>query len=249
MVDTQDHSTIEEVDVLDANYPLVIILKERAPGTYTHSRRVMEIIETLAIELDLDVKTLKIAALFHDIGKTINPKYFTENQEEEDKNPHDELEPWISMKIIASHVGDTVQILINDQNISRRVIEICSQHHGTTVVKSIFNKSNSKDQDKYRYKCSKPATIEAALLMICDQLEAKFNSLLQAGTLGSIEDFVDSSINDIIDDQQLDDVTLKLGDLRKVKTILRREFSSKNPKRVDYDKKKKKSEKDDEKED
>ena len=86
------------------------MLREKAPGTFSHSKNVASMLETIGSDLGLDVIKLKIAGYFHDIGKVNSPTYFTENQAEID-NPHDKLEPWISHKIITSHVAETAQIL------------------------------------------------------------------------------------------------------------------------------------------
>lgn len=227
----------KSIDVLDSNYPLIVLLREKCPGTFTHSKNVASMLETVGSDLDLDVYKLRIAGYFHDIGKTVSGKYFTENQNDDDGNPHDKLDPWVSYKIISSHVGDTCQILISDPNISRDIIEWCSQHHGTTVVKYFLDKSGTKNIEQFRYKCSKPKTIESMLLMLCDHLEARSRSLDQSGKLPSdISKFVEIVFQELFDDEQFDDVALpKLGDLRIIKSLLSREISSQYHKRISYD--------------
>ena len=225
------------VDVLSPDYPLMVIMRS-IPGTLSHSKNIALMMETIAPELGLDGRKLKIAAYYHDIGKSVNPRFFTENQDDSAPDPHKDLDAWISYRMITAHIGDTVQILVNDPNIPRDVIEWCSQHHGTCVVRYFCTKSGTGNEDNYRYKCSRPRSLEAALLMICDHLEARSRSLSQAGKLGSIDELVDAAITELLEeDEQLDDVALpKLGHLRLIKTLLKRELAGRYHKRVDYDK-------------
>jgi putative nucleotidyltransferase with HDIG domain len=227
-------------EVLESSYPLLQKFREACPGTYKHSQALMSIIEGIALSLELDVNFMKVAALYHDVGKMFNPKYFTENQLE-DENPHDKLDALISYNIITRHVSDSVMILLNDQNFPRRVIEIISQHHGNSVLKYFFEKSGKDVEDLFRYKCTKPTCIESAVLMISDQIEATSRSLVQAGKFDPTL-VIESTISGLIDDGQLDDVVMRLGDLKKIKEALARELEGTYQKRVDYDKAKEEKE-------
>ncbi len=224
----------QQVDVLDSGYRLMVLLREKAPGTYNHSKNVASMLEALGSELGLDVRLLRIAGYFHDIGKTTCPEYFIENQDG-GTNPHDAMDPKISYHLITSHVAWTSDILVNDPNIPREVITWCSQHHGATVMRQFLNKDSTRDENNYRYKCTRPNSLESMLLMLCDHLEARSRSLAQAGKLDEIDPLVEIAFNQLNDDEQFDDVTIKLAHLRKIKTFLRRELTSQYHKRVDYD--------------
>jgi hypothetical protein len=200
----------------------------------------MSIVEGISLSLGLEVPCMKVAGLYHDVGKMFNPKYFTENQLE-DENPHDKLDPIISYNLITRHVSDSVMILVNDSNFPRKVIEIISQHHGASVLKYFFDKSGKDVEDLFRYKCTKPTCIESAVLMICDHIEATSRSLVQAGKFDPTL-VIERTINGLIDDGQLDDVVMRLGDLKKIKEGLARELEGTYQKRVDYDKAKEKKE-------
>jgi putative nucleotidyltransferase with HDIG domain len=221
------------VDILDTKHPLMILLREKAPGTYSHSKNVASLMETLATELGLDVRKVKIAAHYHDIGKALEPTFFTENQD--NVNPHDLLDPDMSFRIISSHVGETIQILVNEPQIPHEVLQWCSQHHGCSVMRYFFTKSKTNDSAPYRYKCSKPKSLEAALLMITDHLEARSRSLVQAGKMDNISGLIELVIAELLDDGQLDEVILRLGDLRIIKNTLKAELDAQFHKRVDYD--------------
>lgn len=222
--------------LLDSSYPLLVTFREKCPGTYKHSQTVMSMIENLASSLSLDVNFLRVAALYHDVGKIFNPKYFTENQLD-GEDPHKDLDCKISYEIITRHVSDSAMILLNDPNFSREIIEIISQHHGTTVLKYFYKKAKGrkgkKDSNNFRYKCSNPNSLESMILMICDQIEATSRSLVQTGKFDPIK-VIDNTINGLISDGQLDDVVLHLGDLKRIKESLGKELEGIYQKRVDY---------------
>jgi len=140
----------------------------------------------------------------------------------------------MSYEIITRHVSDSVVILLNDPNFPREIIEIISQHHGTTVLQYFFNKSKTKDEDVFRYKTTIPNSVESAVLMITDSVEATSRSLAQAGKLEST-DVIDNTINRLLDSGQLDEVTIKLGDLKKIKNALSKELEGIYQKRINYD--------------
>lgn len=230
---TDKKEELDSKSLLDTTYPLLQRFREACPGTYKHSQVLASMIEGISVSLGLDINQMKIAALYHDVGKMFNPKYFSENQLE-DENPHDKLAPRMSYNVITRHVSDSVAVLINDVNFSRKIIEIISQHHGTSVLKYFFVKSGSHVDDLFRYKTSKPTCVESAVLMICDQIEAKSRSLIQSGKFNPTE-VIETSITDLIDDGQLDEVIMRLGDLKRIKEALAKELEGMYQKRVDYD--------------
>jgi len=220
--------------------------REACPGTFKHSQALSAMVEGVAISLKLDVTFMKVAAQYHDVGKMFNPKYFTENQLE-DENPHDKLDPLISFQMISRHISDTALILLNNGDFPIEVISIATQHHGTSVMKYFFKKSGSDIEDHYRYRGEKPKCVESAVLMICDSIEARSRSEIQSGK-GNMDpgEIIEDTINTLLSDGQLDDVVMRLGDLQKIKDALAKELEGTFQKRVDY--KKAGEEKEDEKE-
>lgn len=223
-------------ELLESSYPLLQKFREICPGTYKHSQAIASMVEAIALDLGLDVTFMKLAATYHDIGKIVNPLYFSENQMDE-KNPHDDLDARISFQVISRHISDTAFILLHDGNFPVDVIKIASQHHGTSIMKYFYKKSGSDIEDHYRYKGTKPTCIESAILMICDCIEARTRSEVQARK----EEFdpqaiIEDTINDLLSDNQLDDVVMRLGDLQKIKDALAKELQGSYQKRVDYDK-------------
>jgi len=221
-------------DFLEGDFPLMEKFRELAPGSYRHSQNVANICESIAVELKMNTDFMRVCALFHDVGKMVNPKFFTENQDEE--NPHDKLEPRISYQIISRHISDTVAILLN-YGFPLEVLKTVNQHHGDTVIKYFFDKSGAKNDTSYRYRCGmKPQTDEASILMIVDSVEATARSLSSNGKLESPEErhaMIDSTVNRLVDDGQLD--SMKIGTLKVIRQILYKEIDTIYHKRVSYD--------------
>lgn len=218
---------------LESDFPLMELFRERAPGSFKHSQNVSNIVESIAIELKLNADLMKVSALYHDVGKMINPTFFSENQE--GANPHDNLDPWVSYQIISRHVSDTIAILLN-YDFPRKVMKIVSQHHGDTVLRYFYDKSQAGSDELYRYKCTrKPECDEAAILMIVDSVEATARSLASNGKLESSDErrkMVDVTINRLVEDSQLD--SMKIGTLKVIRKVLYKELESIYHKRVSY---------------
>jgi putative nucleotidyltransferase with HDIG domain len=229
-------------DVLETSYPLLQKFREACPGTYKHSQAIASMVEGIALDLKLDVTFMKIAATYHDIGKMMNPMCFTENQLDQE-NLHDNLDPMVSYHLISRHVSDTAFILLHDGNFPDDLIRIASQHHGTSVMKYFFNKSGIDIDDHFRYKGTKPTCVESAVLMICDCLEARSRSEAQ-NRQSSFDPqiIIEDTINELMEDGQLDDVVMRLGNLQKIKVALAKELQGTYQKRVDYSKSKEEKE-------
>jgi len=226
--------------ILDSNYPLLKKFRDRASGTYKHSQNLSSMVEGVSMELVLDVPFMKAAALYHDVGKMLHPRYYTENQVEEE-NPHDKIDPYVSYLIISRHVSDTALILMQDSNFPRKLIEIACQHHGQSVVKYFFTKSGSEVEDTFRYKGNKPTCIEAMVLLVCDSIEARSRAEVKKDTFDP-KMIIEETINELLEDGQLEDVVMRLGDLQKLKSALAKELQGTYQKRVDYAEAEKESE-------
>ena len=223
--------------LLDTSYPLAEKFKSLAPGTFQHCLNVANLCETIAKELDLNIENIKLAAMYHDIGKIFNPQYFAENIS--DTNPHDNIDPHVSYQVLTRHVSDSVTILIQEQEMPREVLEIIVRHHGDTILQAIYNKCDKTkvQEHSYRYKTPKAHCTEACVLMIVDSIEAKARALNSAGKLETHDEktlCVTSTIEYLREDQQLDE--MKVGILRRIKQILVRELDSIYHARISYEK-------------
>ena len=244
VVDENGSQPIEKEDIglgflLESSYPLLKDFRDKCPGTFKHSQAVMGMVEAICTELDLDTTFMKVAAMYHDIGKTINPKYFSENQIE-DENPHEKLDPRISFQIISRHPADTCRILTEDGNFPVELIKIAIQHHGTYVLSYFYNKYNAMTEgdvpdDYFRYQGKTPTCVESMILMLCDSIQARSRAENQAGKLDPARLFT-QTYNALSADRQLDEVIMKLGNLEIIKQVIGKELEGTFQKRVDYDK-------------
>ena len=87
-------------ELIDNNAPLIKMLINDALGTFNHSLAVASFAEVCALRIGENPYLAKACAYYHDVGKTKNPTFFTENQS--GYNPHDELLPEVSAKILLS---------------------------------------------------------------------------------------------------------------------------------------------------
>jgi cyclic-di-AMP phosphodiesterase PgpH len=127
------------LELTDFNHPLLRLMQMEAPGTYHHSLVVAQLAENAANAIGANPLLARVCALFHDIGKTKKPEYFTENQRDR-ANPHDENNPSLSALIIKAHVKDGVDLALKHK-LPRAVIDVIQQHHGTTLIRYFFQRA------------------------------------------------------------------------------------------------------------
>ncbi|MGD8292509.1 MAG: HDIG domain-containing protein [Desulfobacterales bacterium] len=175
-------STFKLNRYMDLNRPLMKELLSKAPGTYQHCMAVAYLAQSVGEAIGADTRILRIGAYYHDVGKMVNPKFFIENQFNAE-NPHDVLEPRESSKLILNHVRRGMKIG-QDAGLPKVVVDLILQHHGTQLMEYFYNiavktypDSTIREED-FRYPGPKPQSVEAALLMICDSVEAASRSLI-----------------------------------------------------------------------
>lgn len=127
------------LELTDYNHPLLRQMQLEAPGTYHHSLVVAQLSENAANAIGANPLIARVSALFHDVGKTLNPQYFGENQRDR-TNPHLELAPAESARLIKQHVPDGVELALRHQ-LPRTVIDVIQQHHGTTLVRYFYQRA------------------------------------------------------------------------------------------------------------
>jgi putative nucleotidyltransferase with HDIG domain len=242
IINSQEEEITEKLEKkdpgpLDSHYPLWAEFREKASGSYKHTQSLINIVDNVASSIELDSPNLQLAARYHDIGKMWFPEAFTENQ---GKNSiHDHLEPWISYQLLTRHVSDTVVILISN-DFPAEVIKIAAQHHGTTILKSIYEKALKDDpnipESAFRYNTEKPSSIEALILMLCDQVEATSRSIYVDQQKDVEPDiFISNIFNKLMLDGQFDNVSLKLGHLSKIQKALAEDVAGNYQKRLKYE--------------
>ncbi len=195
------------------NHPLLRKVLVEAPGTYQHSVMVANLSESACESIGANGLLARVAAYYHDVGKALKPHMFIENQS--GHNPHDSLPPEDSARIILQHPYDSAQLL-KEYGLPQEIIDIAEQHHGTTLLKYFYYKAkerNSKVQEStFRYKGPIPQTKEAAIINICDSVEAAVRSKTQP-TNEEIKQIVRSIINDRLMDGQFNDSDLTIHEV------------------------------------
>ncbi|MBK9017255.1 MAG: HDIG domain-containing protein [Saprospiraceae bacterium] len=173
-------SAISLVELSDMNRPLLRDLAMRAPGTFQHSLQVGNLAEAAANEIGADPLLVRVGALYHDIGKIVNPEFFVENQS--GSSPHEGLSRLESAKIIIEHVPDGEK-MAKKQGLPPVVTRFITTHHGTTKVEYFYknflleNPGVEVDIALFRYPGPLPSSMEEAILMLADSVEATSRSL------------------------------------------------------------------------
>lgn len=208
---------IKLLQLSSPNQPLLKKVLTEAPGTYHHSVMVANLSETACEAIGANGLLARVGAYYHDVGKTVKPHYFIENQLAV-RNPHDYLKPKQSADIIISHPYDGADML-KEQKFPQEIIDIAMQHHGTSLLKFFYykEKENNKtvDENEFRYPGPKPQTKETAIVCICDSVEAAVRSL-QEPTEQKIDEIVSSIINDRLQDGQLDECPITISELNTI---------------------------------
>lgn len=214
---------IQLSDLTRPDHPLLQGLLHDAPGTYQHSLQVANLAEQAAEQVGADPLLTRVGALYHDIGKTLNPFFFIENQPTGFLNPHDSLDPVDSASIIIRHVEDGLQ-MGRKHRLPRRIIDFIAEHHGDMLtryqyfqaVKAAGGDESQVDKDLFRYPGPRPQSRETGILMLADSSEARVRAErpMDVETLNNM-------IKEVIDNRvsvgQLDDTGLTLRDLSKIR--------------------------------
>jgi putative nucleotidyltransferase with HDIG domain len=215
------------LELTDFNHPLLRRMQLEAPGTYHHSLVVAQLAENASNAIGANPLLARACALFHDIGKSENPAYFTENQRDAN-DPHSEKDPAASAEIIRRHVTDGVDLAMR-HNLPRAVIDVIRQHHGTTLVKFFYERALALSQSPFpgvepptvptapfRYDGPKPQFKESAVVSVADGVEAVTRSV-RTITAEKLASRIDRLISERVADGQLDEAPLTFEDLAKIK--------------------------------
>ncbi len=228
-------SDVSLLELSDTNSKLLKELSDKAPGTFHHSLQVANLAEAAANEIGANAMLVRVGALYHDIGKMEKPTYFTENQIT-NVNPHDDLPPRESAKIIVDHVIKGIEIA-RKNNIPDRVIDFIRTHHGTTLVYYFFKKQQELETDvdpaNFRYPGPIPFSKETAILMMSDAVEAASKSLKNP-TFTIIDEFVDKIVKGQMQADQFLNANITLKEIEMVKKVLKQKLTNIYHLRVEY---------------
>lgn len=235
-------TNITLLELADYDHPLLRRLQIVAPGTFLHSVMVADYAAKAAQAAGANAVLCRCAALYHDVGKTLKPEFFTENQKAGIENPHEELTPSMSALIIKSHVREGVE-LAEEYHLPSPVCDVIRQHHGRSLVGYFIRKAQQLailngdeslvDESNYRYDGPRPQTMEAAILMLCDIVEASSRSLKKV-TQQAVEDLVEKLVYERVKDGELSDCPITLRQIEIVRKSLVNSVLMSFHKRVAY---------------
>ena len=205
-------------ELTDHNAPLIKMLINDALGTFNHSITVASFAEVCALRIGENPYLAKACAYYHDVGKAKNPTFFSENQS--GYNPHDELLPEVSAKILRAHTTDGYELCIKHR-IPEEVASVTLQHHGTLPMAVFYAKAKKLtdgdvDIKEYSYHGETPVTKIAAIIMICDACEAALRARNKP-TGAEVDAIVGGIISDRIARRQFDNCDITLRDLNIIK--------------------------------
>lgn len=196
-------SGVTLVELSNINKPLLKELSEKAPGTFQHSLQVSNLAMAAGTKLGANASLIRTGALYHDVGKMINPGFFTENQAP-GMNPHEGLPFEESARIIINHVKDGKKIA-QKHNVPQQIIDFIETHHGTSMPKYFYISWRNANPDKevneaaFRYPGPNPFTKETAIMMMADAVEASSRSLTEyseESLRGLVEKIIDSQVQE-----------------------------------------------------
>lgn len=227
------------MEYMDPSNELLRRLTIEAPGTYQHSMVVGHLAESAASSIGANGLFCRVATQYHDIGKLINPQYFTENQMG-GIDMHQLLTPVESAQVIIAHVSEGVA-LARKMGLPEQFIDIIKEHHGTTLVYYFYHKQaelmggdkNKIESHNFRYSGPRPRSKESTIIMIADTLEAASRSLdlFNATTVTCL---VDQLIAHKMEDGQFDNSLLTFEELGIIKQTLIKTLLAASHPRIKY---------------
>lgn len=217
-------TSLKLVELSQPGQPLLQRLLREAPGTYQHSLQVANLSEQAANEIGANASLVRVAALYHDIGKMLNPAFFVENQAD-GVNPHDALnDPYRSVDIIISHVTEGEK-MARQYRLPSRIRDFIKEHHGTTQVFYFYRQAVRQagentvvDIERFSYPGPAPRTRETAIMMLADSCESTVRARRPTNKQ-EISSIIQQIISDRMRDGQLNQSGLTLNDLTAIQSI------------------------------
>lgn len=208
------------VELEDLSHPLLKQIAENSPGTWQHSLAMANMAEIAANAIGANARLTRVGAYYHDLGKSLQPKYFIENLHGGEASPHDRLEPQVSTDAIFAHVTEGVR-LARRGGLPERIIDFMHMHHGDGLLEYFWAKcqesgnASGLTENDFRYPGIKPQSRETAILAICDAVEAASRTLKSPDDR-AVRELVQRIVYGKLHLGQLDESGLSVADLRRV---------------------------------
>ena len=229
-------SDVTLVELSNINNSLLREMSEVAPGTFQHSLQMANLAAAAANKIGGKSQLVRTGALYHDIGKMVNPAFFTENQS--GVNPHKSLSYEQSAQVIISHITDGLK-LAEKHNLPKVIKDFISTHHGRGLTKYFYisykneHPDEEVDQEKFRYPGPNPFTKEQAVLMMADSVEAASRSLAEY-TEESISTLVDKIIDTQVSEGYFKECPITFKDIATVKALFKEKLKTMYHTRISY---------------
>lgn len=229
-------SDVTLVELSNINNSLLREMSEVAPGTFQHSLQMANLAAAAANKIGGKSQLVRTGALYHDIGKMVNPAFFTENQS--GVNPHKSLSYEQSAQVIISHITDGLK-LAEKHNLPKVIKDFISTHHGRGLTKYFYisykneHPDEEVDQEKFRYPGPTPFTKEQAVLMMADSVEAASRSLPEY-TEESISTLVDKIIDTQVSEGYFKECPITFKDIATVKALFKEKLKTIYHTRISY---------------
>lgn len=219
--------------------PLLRDLARKAPGTFNHSMTMGTIAEAAAEKIGANSLLTRVGAYYHDIGKTISPQGFVENQLT-NQNVHENLSPEESVQMIIRHVNEGVE-LAKQYKLPQELIDFIPMHHGTTIISFFLEKAKEKygdekvNPDDFKYPGPKPNSKETAIVMLADGCESAVRSITEPDAQ-KVENMINNIFNSRLKEGQLDESPITFRDIAVMKETFLSILISQHHKRIKYPK-------------
>ncbi len=225
------------LELCDLNSPLLRQLSQKIPGTFQHSLQVANLAEEACYKIGGNALLVRTGAMYHDIGKMDNPRFFTENQVGE-VSPHEDLSPEESAQIIIRHVIKGIE-KAKEYKLPESIIDFIRTHHGTTTTRYFLHNYKKEhegefiNEDLFRYPGPIPFSKETAILMMADGVEASSRSLKKYDAI-AIDELVDKIIDHQINENQFMNADITFRDINQVKKIFKKRLMNIYHVRIEY---------------
>ena len=229
-------SNVTLVELSNINNKLLREMSEVAPGTFQHSLQMANLAAEAANCIGANSQLVRTGALYHDIGKMVNPAFFTENQTS--VNPHKSLSYEQSAQVIISHITDGIR-LADKHQLPKVIKDFIRTHHGAGVAKYFYisykNEHPNEEVDitKFSYPGPNPFTKEQAILMMADAVEAASRSLSEY-TEESINTLIDKIVDGQVSEGYFRECPITFRDIAQVKALFKEKLKTVYHTRITY---------------